>query len=100
MPDGFDAYAAGLDRRKASGIWIDDDGWGEADLPRRDWVAPGYAMRGAVTVVTGPPSAMKSSLMLAWAAAVALEVEHGPFRPRERGAVVVYNVEDDQTEQR
>src|SRR5262249_48435239 len=43
---------------------------------------------------------MKAWRMRGWAAAVALEVEHGRFRPRERGAVVVYNVEDDQTEQR
>ena len=27
----------------------------------------GYALRGAVTIVAGPPSALKSSLMLAWA---------------------------------
>ena len=48
-------------------IWIDENAWVEAELPPRPWVAPGYALRGAVTIVAGPPSALKSSLMLAWA---------------------------------
>jgi hypothetical protein len=43
---------------------------------------------------------MKSSLMLAWASAIALGASHGEFHPAQTGAVVVYNVEDDQTEQR
>jgi hypothetical protein len=83
-----------------SAIWVDADEWLEVDLPCRPWVAPGYALRGAVTVLAGPPSAMKSSLTLAWAAAIALNKSHSDFRPTAPGICVVYNVEDDQVEQR
>jgi hypothetical protein len=82
------------------GLWVDDEAWTEADLPKRDWVAPGFALRGAVSALFGPPSAMKSSLTLAWACAVVLGRDHGNFRPTPPGGVIVYNVEDDQTEQR
>jgi AAA domain len=98
--DEFDAYDKRAKAAAASAIWVDDKGWTEADLPSRPWVARGYALRGAVTVVAGPPSTLKSSLMLAWAAAIALGRPHGDFQPTEMGTVVVYNVEDDQTEQR
>jgi hypothetical protein len=81
-------------------IWIDDSDWIEADLPRRRWVVPRYALRGAVTLVVGPPSALKSSLMLAWATSTALCSPHGDFCPTAPGDVIVYNVEDDQAEQR
>src|SRR5271163_4518734 len=84
----------------AAAIWVDDDTWDESSLPRRPWIAPGFALRGAVTVIAGPPSAMKSSLMLAWACAVVLGRPHGRFRPPEPGTVIDYNVEDDATEQR
>jgi RecA-family ATPase len=84
----------------ATTLWIDDDDWEEADIPRRPWVAEGYALRGAVTVVTGPPSVMKSMLMLAWASAVGLNREHGRFKPQGSGNVIVYNVEDNRDEQR
>lgn len=90
-PNGHDAAPA---------LWIDDGDWTEAEIPPRPWVAPGYALRGAVTVVAGPPSAMKSSLMLAWAVALALGKPHGDFRPIEADASLIYNVEDNQTEQR
>src|SRR5271168_1670491 len=98
--DAFDAYDNRAEAASASAIWVEDEGWAEVDLPRRPWVARGYALRDAVTVVAGPPSAMKSSLMLAWAAAVALGRPHGDFQPTETGTVVVYNVEDDRIEQR
>jgi hypothetical protein len=81
-------------------IWIDEDAWVEAELPPRPWVAPGYALRGAVTIIAGPPSALKSSLMLAWGCAVALGQRHGRFIPTAAEAAVIYNVEDDATEQR
>lgn len=81
-------------------LWVDDDEWTEETIPQRPWEAPGYALRGAVTLVAGPPSVMKSSLMLAWAVAKALGKPHGRFRPVTAGASIVYNVEDDQTEQR
>lgn len=103
-----DPFAGYQGRRKgakpnggtAPALWVDADVWQEKDIPRRPWVAPGYALRGAVTVVTGPPSAMKSSLMLAWAVALALGLDYGDFRPQEAGKIVVYNVEDDREEQR
>lgn len=80
--------------------WIDDDAWIEADLPKRPWVAPGFALRGAVTLLCGPPSAMKSSTVLAWACALALGVDFGRFHPVSAEPVIVYNVEDDRIEQR
>lgn len=94
------AAQSARDSDTAPALWIDDEAWIEADLPRRRWVAAGYALRGAVTVITGPPSAMKSSLMLGWACAAALHRPHAKFTPIEPGVVIVYNVEDDQTEQR
>jgi hypothetical protein len=96
--DAFAAYDA--QRARSAAIWVMDTAWTEADLPQRRWVAPKYALRGAVTVIAGPPSAMKSSLMLAWGCAVALGRQHGHFRPREPGKAVLYNVEDGADEQR
>lgn len=81
-------------------IWIDADEWDEADIPRRPWIVPGYAMRGTVTLIAGPPSALKSSVALGWASSVALCIDYGRFRPAVAGPVFVYNVEDDQNEQR
>ena len=81
-------------------IWVDDDEWRECELPTRPWVAPGYALRGAVTLLVGPPSAMKSSLMVAWGCSVALGQSHGDFRPLSPGRCLIYNVEDDKLEQR
>lgn len=81
-------------------IWIDDGGWDEAAIPRRVWVAVGYALRGCVTLLSGPPSAIKSSLILAWCVALALGRGFGHFKPREAGTSIIYNVEDDRDEQR
>lgn len=80
-------------------LWTDSDDWIEADIPRRPWVAPGYALRGSVTLVCGPPSTLKSSMMLAWATAIALHRAWGAFHPTAAGKVVVYKVEDDMHEQ-
>lgn len=84
----------------ARDVRVDDGAWDEATMPRRPWVAPGFTMRGAVTVVAGPPSVMKSVLMLAWGCATALEKPHGRFEPAETETVVIYNVEDCADEQR
>jgi len=81
-------------------IWIDDEAWDEALLPERPWVVPGYALRGAVTLVVGPPSTKKSTLMLTWGCAYALGKPHGNFHPAESGSVIVYNCEDNRDEQR
>lgn len=88
------------DRPDSGPIWIDDAGWDEAAIPRRQWVAPGYALRGCVTLLSGPPSALKSSLILGWCCGLALGREFGRFRPREPGISIVYDVEDDRDEQR
>ncbi len=87
-------------RSDEDALLIDADTWDPAQTPRRPWVAPGYALRGAVTLVAGPPSALKSSLMLGWATAIALCWKFGRFHPAEPGKVIVYNVEDDGPEQR
>jgi hypothetical protein len=97
--DPFATYDLRRRNDEQTALWVDDGGWTESDVPRRRWVAPGFALRGGVTVIIGPPSAMKSSLMLAWSCAVALGREHGAFRPTEPGVVAVYNVEDDRVEQ-
>ena len=81
-------------------IWIDADDWSEGDIPPRPWIVPGYALRGAVTLIAGPPSAMKSSTALGWASSIALCADYGRFHPIVSGPVFVYNVEDDQHEQR
>ncbi len=96
----YDARRRPRDPPDTPAIWIDEDAWVEAKLPRRPWVARGYALRGAVTIVAGPPSALKSSLMLAWGCAVALGQQQGRFIPTAAEAAVIYNVEDDATEQR
>lgn len=94
------AAVSGEPDQQPSPIWIDDDAWEEAEIPHRPWIAPGYALRGAVTIMAGPPSAMKSSLALAWAVALALGQSHGDFQPRDTGKCLIFNVEDDQKEQR
>jgi hypothetical protein len=85
---------------KPDAIWVDAEDWEEADIPPRPWIVPGYALRGAVTLIAGPPSALKSSLALGWASSVALNVGYGRFHPAISGPVFVYNVEDDGKEQR
>jgi AAA domain len=85
---------------KPDAIWVDAEDWEEADIPPRPWIVPGYALRGAVTLIAGPPSALKSSLALGWASSVALNVGYGRFHPAVSGPVFVYNVEDDDKEQR
>lgn len=91
-------------------IWVQAGAWDEASIPQRPWIARGYLLRGAVTVLAGMGSAGKSSLCVAWACAVALGERHGAFlpagpvdRPAEGAPprkVLVYNVEDDDHEQR
>jgi hypothetical protein len=79
-------------------VWCDLDDWVEADIEKRPWIAPGRLLRGTVTLVTGPPSGMKSSLMLAWGCALALGIDVGRFHPVAAGVSIIYNVEDDATE--
>lgn len=103
--DPFEQYVAGneqadLFQPTVAPILVDVAGWSEADIPVRPWVAPGYLMRGAVTVLSGPGSAGKSSLCVAWAIALALGERFAEFRPADPMTVLLYNVEDDHDEQR
>ena len=100
LTDAFREPAASRSGSTAPTLWVDAEAWTECQIPRRNWVAPGYALRGSVTILAGPPSAMKSSLTLAWTCSIALGRDYGDFRPGARGTVIVYGVEDDRDEQR
>jgi hypothetical protein len=69
-------------------------------MDERPWIVPGYLMRGSVTIVGGPGSAGKSSLMIGWCTALALGAKYHRFKPPTPSKVIFYNVEDDLTEQR
>ena len=83
----------------AAALWVDDDAWCEAEIQPRPWIAPGYLMRGAVTVLSGPGSAGKSSLIVGWSIALALGKRWHRFVPTAPMRVFNYNVEDDRVEQ-
>jgi AAA domain len=80
-------------------IWVASGGWAESEIPQRPWIAPGFLLRHAVTLLSGPPSGFKSTLALGWAVAIVLNRPYGQFRPRVQGPVLVYDVEDDEVEQ-
>lgn len=73
--------------------------WDPAEVPRRPWVAEGYLLRRAVTLIVGAPSAFKSTLALYYAVAIVLGRPFGDFVPIVSGKVIVYNVEEDIDEQ-
>lgn len=81
-------------------LWLSSDDWQEETIPSRPWISPRYLLRGSVTVVAGPGSGGKSSLMVAWASSLALGVPHGRFEPKGALKVITYNVEDDDDEQK
>ena len=80
-------------------IWSTRETWNEAAIPPRPWLAPGYFLRGAVTTVVGPGGVSKSSLVIAWAVALALGRACNGMTPKARYRSVIFNVEDDQHEQ-
>jgi hypothetical protein len=88
-----------LEKNKPAALWVDDGPWLEVEITRRPWIAPGYLMRGAVTVVSGPGSAGKSSLLVGWSIALALGKRWHRFFPAGPMRVFNYNVEDDRLEQ-
>ena len=96
--DGDDTQAEMFDADAV--LWVEAGEWDEAAIPARPWIAPGVLMRGAVTVLSGPGSAGKSMLTVAWACGLALNVPVGGLHPRAASRVFVYNVEDDDAEQR
>jgi hypothetical protein len=81
-------------------IRFESEAWNETDIPVRPWLAVGYLLRGAVTVVVGPGGVSKSSLMLSWAVGLALGVPCHAMTPLQSCRVMTYNVEDDADEQR
>ena len=81
-------------------LWIDADAFDEAMIERRPWIAEGYLLRGAVTVLSGQGAGGKSSLILRLCVALATGQPAGRFRPLIATTVVNYNVEDDLAEQR
>lgn len=80
-------------------IWVEDQPWDEAAIPKRPWIAPGFLMRRALTVLSGPGSAGKSSVVVAWTCTLALGMEHGRFHSDRPMRCLSYNVEDDREEQ-
>ncbi len=81
-------------------VWIDADDWSEGAIPPRPWIARGYLLRGAVSVISGASSVSKSTLAVAYTVALALHQPFNRFAPLSRCRVLIYNVEDDQNEQR
>lgn len=90
-------------RPKGPALWLSEEGWDELAIPSRPWIARGYFLRRAITVVSGAGSAGKSSLVVSWTTCLALGL---PFH-RMQGVqdckpvrVMAYNVEDDLDELR
>ncbi len=96
------AVPSSPEARKQAGedvVWSIMDPWSEGDIPVRPWIARGYLMRRSVTVVSGPGSAGKSSLMVAWACAMAVGNSFSRMKIAGRLRIATYNVEDDADEQ-
>jgi hypothetical protein len=97
------AVPASPEARKQAGedvVWSIVEPWVETDIPVRPWIARGYLLRRSVSVVSGPGSAGKSSLMVAWASALAIGSPFHRLKVTARLRVVTYNVEDDSDEQK
>ena len=81
-------------------VWVESDGWSEGAIPPRPWIARGYLLRGAVTVISGASSVSKSTLAVGYAVSLALHQPFNRFAPLMACRVLTYNVEDDAAEQR
>lgn len=88
------------DIRSTAALWVINEPWASADIPRRPWIARGYLMRGAVTVLSGPGSAGKSSMIVAWASCATTGSAFRNFKVTQDARFAVYNVEDDADEQK
>lgn len=97
--DPYASFASGNDDGVSVAIHADADAWDENNIPPRPWIVPGYLMRGAVTVLSGPGSAGKSMLGVLWCCALATGERIGRFDPHGSHVVLNYNVEDDHAEQ-
>jgi hypothetical protein len=71
----------------------------EKDLPKRPWIAPGFLLRAAVTLLFGPPDQGKTLLLVAWAVALAVHREWGSFQPKGAYRVLTIFAEEDNDEQ-
>lgn len=91
---------APLGEPKASALWVSDDEWSEEDLPKRPWIARGYLIRRSVTLLVGMGAAGKSSVGVAWGCALVLGRQWSRFKPYRPCSVSIYNVEDDDDEQK
>lgn len=97
MPDAGSGYSV---EEVRGALWAEAGGWSEGEIPQRPWIARGYLLRGAVTVLSGASSVSKSTLAVGWAVSLALHQPLHRFVPHEPCRVLVYNVEDDAAEQR
>lgn len=86
--------------KQTSALWVINEAWQSKDIPRRPWIARGYLMRGAVTVLSGPGSAGKSSMIVAWATCATTGSAFRNFKATQDTRFAVYNVEDDADEQK
>jgi len=90
-----------VDTAQPKALWRHKGGWSEADIPPRRWIVPRYLMRGSVSLIAGPGSAGKSSLIKAWMVALAFGQPFSRFQVTTPMKVLSYNVEDNlQEEQR
>lgn len=87
------------EKRLRGVMWWEWETWDEAAIPARRWIAKPLLLRRTVTALAGPGSGGKSSLMLAWAVALALGKPYRPLAPEGASRVLIYNVEDDREEQ-
>ena len=99
MPDAGSGFTVEDTTPKAA-LWAEAGGWSEGDIPQRPWLARGYLLRGAVTVLSGASSVSKSTLAVGWAVSLALHQPLHRFAPACACRVLIYNVEDDAAEQR
>lgn len=81
-------------------LWVIREAWQSKDIPIRPWIARGYLMRRSITVVSGAGAAGKSSLMIAWSTALAVDCAFRNLRANGPIKVATYNVEDDEYEQK
>ncbi|KAL2051026.1 hypothetical protein ABVK25_008772 [Lepraria finkii] len=88
-------WATGPAIESPPALWLSSETWTEADIPARPWIAPGYFLRGCITVVSGAGSAGKSSLVVAWTACLALGLSFHRMRAPAPVRVMSYSVEDD-----
>jgi AAA domain len=68
-------------------------------LTPREWLARGVLMRGAVTMLFGPPNQGKTLLLTMWTAVMALGAQWGTLKPVKPAKVLALFAEEDDEEQ-